>query len=121
MDDDDELDVTLRPRERLVLAGLLRQIVLADHELSEEEFDMLARIPARLGITDAEWERTWSEAQRTFPDAESARAAGVGLGREEARELVYELLYRLAESDDIDDAEWDVLEWLSEAWRERYG
>ncbi len=109
-------DVELR-----ILAALLRAVVTADGRLTDRELEALASIPHRAGVTEARWKTLSAEAVKRYPNARLAEEAAVALARRPARELIYELLYDLARSDGFDDAEWDVLERLSEAWRQRHG
>ncbi|MEM1413377.1 MAG: TerB family tellurite resistance protein [Myxococcota bacterium] len=119
---DDALEpIQLNPEELLVLAALLRWIVMADGVLSDAELEALAAVPHRVGMPEDRWLALSTRALRVYPNAQVAEEAAVGLRRRPARELVYELLYDLARSDGFDDAEWDVLERLSESWRAAHG
>ena len=119
---DDTLEpIQLTQEELRILAALLRWVVTADGVLSDAELEALATVPHRIGVTERRWIVIASEAVEVYPNAGLAEAAALGMARRPARELVYELLYDLARSDGFDDAEWDVLERLSEGWRARHG
>ncbi|MFK7989078.1 MAG: TerB family tellurite resistance protein [Sandaracinaceae bacterium] len=102
--------------ELIVLAGLLRLMMMADHVVTNEELSSVDRIGRTLGLTDSGWSEIWEQAAEDLADADDVRAAAASLARPAAREAVYEMLYRLADSDSIADEEWDLLEWLDETW-----
>lgn len=119
MEDEDlpELEV----HELVVLAGALRVMMMADGEVSDEEDEAISSVVRRLGLSESEWDEVWDAALVELPHAEAVRGAAVKLERTEAKDAIYELLYRLAESDSIVDPEWDFLEWLDESWRATEG
>ena len=119
--DDDPVDTTLTHDELVVLAALLRELIRTDGEISEEEIEGLDVVANRLGLVDTRWKRIWSQASRELPSLDSVKAAAVLLERAAAREFVYELLHHVASADEIVDPEWDLLEWIDEAWQARYG
>ncbi|MEO0324101.1 MAG: TerB family tellurite resistance protein [Myxococcota bacterium] len=119
---DDALEpIQLHHDELRILAALLRWVVMADGVLTDAELEALAAVPHRIGVTEPRWRVVSSEAVEVHPNARAAEEAALSMARRPARELVYELLYDLARSDGFDDAEWDVLERLSEGWRARHG
>ncbi len=106
---------TLTHTEMVALAASARVMMMADGEISRGEMDRVARFAAGLGLTAEQWSAIWDEAVRTLPTAK-AIAAAAALQRTEAREVVYEMLYELATDGSIADPEWDILEWLDDAW-----
>jgi hypothetical protein len=110
----DDMKTLTRP-EMVALAASARVMMMADGQISPGEMDIVARFGAELGLTEAQWSDVWDEGVRTLPTAK-AIAAAAALQRDEAREVVYELLYGLATDGTIVDPEWDILEWLDEAW-----
>lgn len=102
--------------ELIVLAGLLRLMMMADHVVTSEELSSVDRIGRTLGLTDEGWSEIWEQAAEELSDVDDVRTAAASLARPAAREAVYEMLYKLADSDSIADAEWDLLEWLDETW-----
>jgi hypothetical protein len=107
----------LNPDELIVLAGALREMMRADGVVSESELKKVDSIARRLGIGEQEWSSYWDAAIRTLPNLDAVLSRARDLERAEAREAVYELLYEIAQDETIVDAEWDILEWLDEAWR----
>lgn len=99
----------------MVLAALLRLLVTADGHLGEREGDATEEVARRLGLSVDAWRAVWDRASRELAGAEAVRQAALDL-RPAIRDAVYELLYRVAESDGIADREWDLLEWLDERW-----
>ena len=105
----------LTDEELLALAASARLMMRVDGELSEAELDYLEPLGASVGLSGDRWRRLWDQAIRRLPDTRALRAAAA-VTRPEAREVIYEHLYRLADRDGLTDAEWDVLEWLDETW-----
>lgn len=114
-DTDAPLEHPSTPADLLVLAALLRVMVSADGKLSERELTHADDLPRRLGLGPDEWRAIWDRAARELPNAAAVREAAASL-RADVRDAVYELLYRLAESDGLSDPEWDLLEWLDQRW-----
>lgn len=101
----------------VVLAGVLREMIRIDGDVSEAELESAVSVAERLGLTTTEWDAIWSDAVRQLPNVDAVKEAAGGLHRDEARELVYEVLHEVATHDEIVDSEWDLLEWLDEMWR----
>ena len=108
---------TLTRSEMVVLAGCLREMIRIDGDVSEAELESAVSVADRLGLAKSEWDGIWSDAVRQLPNIDAVKKAAGALHREEARELVYELLHEIATHDEIVDSEWDLLEWLDEMWR----
>ncbi len=105
----------LSHEEMVALAGSARVLMEADGRVSQAEADRVADFARELGISKSQWMAVWDEAVRTLPSTKAVEAAAA-VQRAEAREVVYELLYKLAMEGTIVDAEWDLLEWLDETW-----
>ncbi len=108
---------TLTRGEMVVLAAALREMIRIDGDVSEAELESAVAVADRLGLSTQEWDSIWSQGVRQLPNVDAVKAAAGDLHREEARELVYELLHEVATHDEIVDCEWDLLEWLDEMWR----
>lgn len=113
---DSEAPDSLSRDEMVLLAGALRVMMMSDGELSVEEGEFVTELGARMGFAPAGWELVWTEASRAYPSADEVREGLTAVERTGAREVIYECLYQLAEQDEIVDPEWDLLEWLDEAW-----
>ncbi|MEC7518460.1 MAG: hypothetical protein VYE22_01275 [Myxococcota bacterium] len=109
--------MTLTRDEQILLAALARLVMIADRELSDAEARHAADLGRRLELAPSEWEAVWDEATRALPSADATLAAAERVDRVEAREAIYELIYRLAEEATIVDEEWDLLEALDARWR----
>ncbi|MAQ16920.1 MAG: hypothetical protein CMN30_19265 [Sandaracinus sp.] len=110
------MTASLTHDELLALAASARLMMRVDGELTEGELAYAERMGAELGLDRATWTAVWDEAVRRHPDRRALQRAA-DLARPEAQDIVYEHLYRLAERDDLVDAEWDVLEWLDATWK----
>ncbi len=106
----------LDSEEQVILAAILREVARADGILQPSESDALARVAARLDLSAAEWQARWSEANRRYPNPQATREAAQTIQRLDAQEVVYRIAYEVAEEGEIVDPEWDLLEWLDEAW-----
>ena len=110
------MTASLTHDELLALAASARLMMRVDGELTEGELAVAERMGAELGLDRATWTAVWDEAVRRHPDRRALQQAA-DLARPGAQDIVYEHLYRLAERDDLVDAEWDVLEWLDATWK----
>lgn len=107
----------LTHNEMIVLAGAVREMMKADGTVSDAEVETADALAGRLALPHGEWVKIWDEAARELPNLDAVKASAGGLHRQEARDLVYEILHEVATHDDIVDSEWDLLEWLDEMWR----
>lgn len=107
----------LTTSEMIVLAGAVREMMKADGTVTDAELQTAGSLAPRLGLPAEQWESLWSQAMRDLPNFDAVKAAAGALHRQEARELVYEILHEVATHDEIVDSEWDLLEWLDEMWR----
>ncbi|MBW2460656.1 MAG: TerB family tellurite resistance protein [Deltaproteobacteria bacterium] len=103
--------------EMVVLAGAIREMMKADGSVSHAEVETAVAVADKLALPAEEWDAIWEEAARKLPTAEAVKAGAAELYRQEAREVVYEILHEVATHDEIVDSEWDLLEWLDETWR----
>jgi membrane protein DedA with SNARE-associated domain len=103
--------------ELIVLAAAAREIMRADGEVSEGESEIVSSLGRRFGLGIDEWNALWAEAARRLPSLARVKGAAEAIRSLEAREAVYVALYEVATDGTIVDAEWDLLEWLDEAWR----
>lgn len=99
--------------ERVALFAMLGLIMRVDGEVAADETELLERIAGDLG--DEDFRRAASEAAQ-FPDADAILKAAARVQRVEARELIFELLYEMAERESITPAEAEVLDRLASSW-----
>jgi len=116
VDDDEPEAKDLSLEESVVLAAAMRVMMAADGELTTEEWEVVGQLAVEMGFDPKAWEDVWTAATRTLGREDKVRAALEEIRAERTREIVYEVLYRLANADGIDDREWDLLEWLDETW-----
>jgi hypothetical protein len=104
----------LNPDERIALVGLVKAVVLADGQVSEDEMEEVQEIVDAFG----------DEAYRGYLDAFEARFADEPsfqqflktIERQEARELIYGTILAGAAADAIEGHESELLSWLADAW-----
>jgi hypothetical protein len=100
--------------EQLALLGLVQFIGESNHEVTEEESDSIAEIVQALG--EAHYRKVADEADERFADEEALRAFLEGVGRPEARELIYGAALEVALADTMGQGESELLDWLADAW-----
>lgn len=115
--DPERPDHILTHDELVVLAGALRVMMMVDGVVSEDEIRYASECARQLRMGLDEWDAIWTEASQRLATTDRVKIAVAHLGRPQAREMVYELLYEMAESDFISSVEWDFLEWLDETWQ----
>ena len=101
--------------ERTALVGLVRAVVMADNQVSEDELEEVE------DIVDAFGEEAYQAAldgfEGRFPDEEAFRQFLAGITRQDARELIYGTVLQGAAADAIEGGESELLAWLADAWK----
>ena len=101
--------------ERTALVGLVRAVVMADNQVSEDEIEEVE------DIVDAFGEEAYQAAldgfEGRFPDEEAFRQFLAGITRQDARELIYGTVLQGAAADAIEGGESELLAWLADAWK----
>jgi hypothetical protein len=100
--------------ERVALVGLIEFIGESNREVTDEELERISSVAAALGPDT--YRRLADEADRRFPDEAALRRFLAGVGREEARELIFAEAVELAIGDTIQASESNLLDWLAEQW-----
>lgn len=109
------MDITaLEHEEQLALVGLAKIVVRADQEVSAEESDTLLEWANTLG--HPVWTGLIREASERFTNRQIVLDHARTIERQEARNLIYGLLYRMAHSDSLVTAEARILNEVSEMW-----
>ena len=104
----------LNQDERTALVGLMKLIVLSDEEVSEDELEHIEELVSAFG--DEGYQRTLDAFEKRFQDEKSFRAFLKGIGRQDARDLIFGTLLESADEGALDRSETDLLDWLSQTW-----
>lgn len=105
----------LTDTERLAVGGLLRLLVRADGDFSEQEEEKINALGDELGGREQLW-RAISDSAQAFKTDQDIRAAGLAIERPEVRALTLRLLQQVALSDRMSPGEEGILSALSAAW-----
>lgn len=108
----------LTREEELALIGLLKAVVQADKRLSVEENLELKRLAAQIG--PEHFEARVEEAKALFVTLGDIKRYAEGIERQPARQLIFNLLLKLAKSDGLIAEEEDLLSWLAGSWGIEY-
>ena len=100
--------------EKKVLLGLMREVVQADGEYSDEERAEVAKLEADLGSED--FIAAMTAAKEEFTSREKLQAAVKSVTRNEAKKAIFSRLVSMAASDGVDDSEEAPLKWLARVW-----
>src|SRR5215470_19881412 len=98
----------LNHEERLALVALLEQVVESQAAVSEDEAAEIDRVVDALG--EDEYRRLVEEVDARFTDEESLKEFLRGIGRQEARDLIYGTVLAMAAEQTVRRAESDVLD-----------
>jgi hypothetical protein len=104
----------LNQDERTALVGLMKLIVMSDGNVTEDELEHVESLVEAFG--EGEYQRTLDAFEKRFTDEPSFRNFLRGIGREEAREIIFGTVLESAGEGALDGGEADLLEWLSKAW-----
>ena len=104
----------LNQDERTALVGLMKLIVMSDEEVSEDELEHVEALAAAFG--EDGYQRTLDAFENRFHDEPSFRKFLQGIGRQEARDLIFGTVLESASEGALDDAETSLLDWLAETW-----
>lgn len=105
----------LNEDERLALVAMLAQVVEADTYVTDPEARRVRAIVKGLG-TEA-YDAAVAESDRRFEDKAELRRFLPTIERQEARELIYEMLLETALADTPINAEAEILDWLADIWK----
>ena len=104
----------LNTEERLALIGWSKLIIRADKEFSDEEADELKKLAQEMGT--ALFKETVAQAKEVFRSVEELKTHAETITSQEARELIFSVLYDLAVPGTIVEEEAKVLQWLAKTW-----
>ena len=101
--------------ERTALVGLVREVVMADGNVSEDEIDEVDEIVDAFG--EEGYQAALDAFEARFTDEEGFRRFLSGISRQEARELIYGTVLQGAAADAIEGGESELLSWLADVWK----
>lgn len=104
--------------EQLALGGLLRILIRADGDFTEEEEERVGALGEELGGRDVLW-KAISDSAQAFADDDAITRAGAAVSRPEARALILGVLTNVAGSDGVDASEQGIVDGLRAAWAMR--
>ena len=100
--------------EQTFFLGIMREIVTADGQYSDEERAETAAIEAEMGGDS--FLSAMTRAKAEYHSRTDIVEAAKGIKRVEAQKLIMDRLIHIASSDGVDDAEEKPLRWLAKAW-----
>ncbi len=110
------MDLTeLSDHELRVFMGLLKLVVHADQEVTNQEREVIADLWDRLGT--ARWNTAVQDAQRCYETVEQLEEDARKVTRRDAQILIHDVLWELAHADELIDAEAHVLRWVVQEWQ----
>jgi len=104
----------LNQDERTALVGLMKLIVMSDGEVSEGELEHVETLVGAFG--DEEYQLTLDAFEKRFQDEASFKKFLQGIGRQDARDLIFGTVLESADEGALDNAETGLLDWLAQAW-----
>jgi|ERR1022692_288645 hypothetical protein len=104
----------LNPDERTALVGLMKLVVMSDGHVAEEEIEHVEALVDAFG--EESYQATLESFEKRFDDEPSFRKFLGGIGRQEARELIFGTVLESADEGAIDGNEASLLDWLSKLW-----
>src|SRR5579871_1687509 len=105
----------LNQDERTALVGLMKLIVMSDGEVSEDELEHVETLVDAFG--DEGYQRTLDAFEKRFHDEASFRKFLQGIGRQEARDLIFGTVLESAGEGILDQAETGLVDWLADTWQ----
>jgi hypothetical protein len=104
----------LDQEERLALVGLVKGLLLADLNVTDDEAKVLPVLVEEVGR--AAFDEAFVQLPQRFADEDAFKTFVQATGRPEARALIFETLSRLASVDGVAASERSQLAWLEGAW-----
>ncbi|HET6148897.1 MAG TPA: hypothetical protein VFH68_15275 [Polyangia bacterium] len=101
--------------ERTALVGLMREVVMSDANLSDDELDEVADIVDAFG--EEGYQAALDAFEARFSDDDTFRRFLATITRQEARELIYGTVLQGAAADAIEGGESELLTWLADTWK----
>lgn len=99
--------------EQVVLLALVGLMARMDGSVSQEEMELLEQIADEIGAARFESAR---DAAAALSDGRAILGAAASIDRQEAREVIFELVYGVAVKDTIAQSEATLLNELAALW-----
>jgi hypothetical protein len=99
--------------EQVVLLSLVGLMARMDGSVSQDELELLEQIADEIGAERFEAAR---DAAAALADGEAIKRAASSIDRQEAREVIFELVYGIAVRDTIAESEAALLNELATMW-----
>ncbi len=100
--------------ELVTLAGLMREVIQADHEYTEAEKIRVDELAAEIG--EDRFARIFEEAKRELTSRHDVKEHAKNVTRPEARTAIFDFLMKLAAADGVARPEEKPLRWLESWW-----
>jgi hypothetical protein len=107
----------LNPDERTAVVGLLKIVVMSDLNVSEEEQAHVQGLVRAFGQDG--YARALDAFDKRFRDEAAFRKFLSGIGRQEARDLIFATVLEGAGEGAVEGREGEILDWLSRTWNVR--
>jgi len=104
----------LNQDERTAVVGLMKLVVMADGNVSEDELEGVETLVDAFGEDD--YQKTLDAFEARFGDAKSFQTFLRTIKREDARDLIFATVLEAAETEVIEGEEAELLDWLAKAW-----
>jgi hypothetical protein len=106
----------LNQDERTALVGLMKLTVMADGNVSEEELEYVEDLVEAFG--EEGYQATLDAFEKRFSDVDSFKRflKTLGVGRQDARELIFGTVLETAGTEAIEGGEAELLDWLGRTW-----
>lgn len=110
-----KIDSILQPEEKTFLAGCMKSMIMASGSIDDAELEDLDKLYEELGFTD--YERCLDIFEDEVQDTDTFWKRAETIQREEAQELILEVLYELSIQDGFaSSGEAHLLQDLKEKW-----
>jgi hypothetical protein len=106
----------LNQDERTALVGLMKMAVMSDGSVSEEELEYVEDLVDAFG--EDGYQSTLDAFEKRFPDSDSFKRflKTIGVGRQEARELIFGTVLEAAGAEAVEGREAELIDWLAKTW-----
>jgi hypothetical protein len=106
----------LNQDERTALVGLMKLSVMSDGNVSEEELEYVEDLVDAFG--EDGYQSTLDAFEKRFSDSDGFKKflKTIGVGRQDARELIFGTVLEAAGTEAIEGGEAELLDWLTKAW-----